>query len=165
MVSSFPPLINENSRILLLGTMPGVESLRKQEYYGHPSNHFWRILFTLLDVDTSLLSDYEAKTRILLDNKIALWDVLAFCDREGSADSAIKSEIPNDFNRLHKEYPLIKDIFFTAKKAEDYYAKYVGEKSYFNYYTLPSPSSANARKKLEEKVEDWRIIKRVLDSL
>jgi hypoxanthine-DNA glycosylase len=158
MANSFPPLVNEQCHILLLGTMPGAESLRRQEYYANKSNHFWKIMFALLGANLTGETTYEEKTGLLLDNRIALWDVLASCERNGSADCSIKNEHINDFDAFYACYPLIKHVFFTSRKAEEYYAKHAGRKHDLIFNTLPSPSSANARKNLSEKIADWQII-------
>ncbi|WP_185152956.1 DNA-deoxyinosine glycosylase [Dysgonomonas sp. 216] len=156
MKKAFKPIVDDNSTVLILGTMPGEESLRKQEYYGHKSNQFWQIICSVLGVP--FLTDYGAKKQLLLDNRIALWDVLAACEREGSADTAIQKEIPNDFSVLFAAYPNIKFVCFASKKAEEYYIKYVGKFGNKEYFTLPSPSSANARMGIDSKIKDWRII-------
>lgn len=157
---AFPPVINAESRILLLGTMPSEESLRLQQYYGHKSNQFWKILFTLFNKPFSL--DYKERVALLIDNGIALWDVLQSCEGEGSADSDIKAEQANDFTLLFAQYPRIKHIFFTSKKAEEFYKKYVGFNSDIVYTTLPSPSSANARMNLTHKTEEWTVMLKFL---
>lgn len=153
---AFPPVINKDSRILLLGTMPSEESLRIQQYYGHKSNQFWKILFTLFNKPFSL--DYKERVALLIDNGIALWDVLCSCEGTGSADSDIKAEEANDFIHLFKAYPQINHIFFTSKKAEEFYKKHIGFSDNKCYTTLPSPSSANARMNLARKTEEWKII-------
>lgn len=153
---AFPPLINSNSRILFLGTMPSEESLRLQQYYGHKSNQFWKILFNLFNKPFSL--DYQERVALLINHHIALWDVLQSCEGEGSADTDIKAEMPNDFSRLFVEYPQIGHVFFTSKKAEEFYKKYVGFNPDMAYTTLPSPSSANARMNLARKTEEWSVI-------
>lgn len=154
---AFGPIANNKSRILILGTMPSEESLRKQERYGHKSNQFWKIVFILFD---KLLPDnYDEKIKLLTDNDIAIWDVLHSCEGSGSLDSNIKNEKPNDFKKFFKQYPQIKHIFFTSKKAEEFYKKYVGFDKERIYTTLPSPSSANARMRLNEKIEKWKILK------
>lgn len=154
---AFGPIANERSRILILGTMPSEESLRKQERYGHKSNQFWKIIFTLFE--KSLPENYEEKINLLVENHIAIWDVLHSCEGSGSLDSNIKNEKANDFKKFFKEYPQIRHIFFTSKKAEEFYRKYVGFDENKIYITLPSPSSANARMTLAEKIEKWKILK------
>lgn len=158
---AFPPIADKNSKVLLLGTMPGEESLRKQQYYGHPNNQFWKILFILYN--KPLASDYQERVALLLENGIALWDVLQSCEGEGSLDSNIRNERPNDFNKFYLQHPLIKHVFFTSKKAEEYYRRYVKFTPDKEYATLPSPSPANARMILNEKVDKWYyILKRIL---
>jgi TDG/mug DNA glycosylase family protein len=159
---AFPPIADSNSRILLLGTMPGEESLRKQEYYGHKSNQFWKILFTLFNQPFS--TDYIERAALLIENKIALWDVLSSCEGQGSADTNIKEEQPNDFRLFFSTYPHITHIFFTSKKAEAFYKKYVGFDNDKIYLTLPSPSPANAGMPMVKKLEQWKIVFSVLKS-
>ncbi|WPV65956.1 DNA-deoxyinosine glycosylase [Chitinophaga sp. LS1] len=84
---AFSPIVDENSKILILGTMPGERSLQQQQYYGHKGNQFWKLIFTL--VDKPLSDNYEDKKRLLLNKGIALWDVLEYCERTSSADSAM----------------------------------------------------------------------------
>lgn len=160
---AFGPIANKNSRILILGTMPSEESLRRQERYGHKSNQFWKIIFTLFD--KPLPDNYEEKINLLTENNIAIWDVLHSCEGSGSLDSDIKNEKPNNFNKFFKEYPQIKYIFFTSQKAAEFYKKYVGFDPDKTYITLPSPSSANARIRLAEKIDKWQILKDTIDEL
>ena len=85
--TGFPPVAREDAKILILGSMPGQRSLAEQQYYAHPQNSFWRILYRLLNSENTL--DYGQKRRLLLDNHIALWDVLKTCERKGSLDADI----------------------------------------------------------------------------
>lgn len=153
---AFNPIVSKDSCILLLGTMPSEESLRIQEYYGHKSNQFWKIIFTLFE--KSISTNYKEKIALLLEYRIALWDVLAGCEGIGSADSNIKNEKPNNFKIFFDDYPLINHIFFTSKKAEEFYKKYIGFDENKTYITLPSPSPANAAISLSQKVEKWQIL-------
>lgn len=157
----FEPTIDENSRVLILGTIPSIESLRKQERYGHKSNQFWKIIFTLFD--RPLPDNYKDKNALLIENKIAIWDVLCSCEGEGSLDSNIVNEKPNDFKAFYKKYPQIRHIFFTGKKAAEFYKKYVGFDDDKEYVILPSPSPANARMTLVEKTEQWKILREIVD--
>ncbi|MGH4140485.1 DNA-deoxyinosine glycosylase [Clostridium sp.] len=155
MVEGFAPIVDENCEILILGTMPSVESLTKQEYYAFERNQFWKIIFSILDEEIAV--DYECKKAILLNNKIAIWDVLKSCDRENSSDSNIKNPVANDFNSLFIKYPNLKDIYFNGKKAEALYRKLVGNNvnnDDLRLFNLPSTSPANAVK-LEAKVNEW----------
>lgn len=161
---AFAPVINKNSQVLFLGTMPSEESLRRQQYYGHPSNQFWKILYTLYQ--EPLPSDYSERVAFVLSKKLAIWDVLQSCEGQGSLDSCIKNEIPNDFSGFYKNYPSLKTVCFTSKKAEEFYRKYVGFDTAHAFLVLPSPSPANARMSLSEKVEKWHeILESVLSLL
>ncbi len=158
MISSFRPIIDKECQILILGTMPGVKSLEKQEYYGHERNAFWKIIYSLFKEE--LTNDYSHKQAFLLQHNIALWDVLKACYREGSSDSNIKNPIPNDFEKLLKQYPNIKAIYFNGELAEKLFKKFVRRiHSDINIpmYRLPSTSPANAIK-FEQKFEQWEKI-------
>ena len=158
--TAFPPIANERSKILILGTMPGERSLALQQYYGHAGNQFWKIMYALFDKPFS--KDYENKTKLLLDNGISLWDVLEYCEGVGSLDSNIKNEKPNDFNTFYNNHPAVKHVFFTSKQAAAYYDTYVLRKSHLNYYLLPSPSKMNTWKTFDEKLDEWKIILKYL---
>jgi len=154
---AFPPIVTKNSKILILGTMPGERSLRLQQYYGHAGNHFWRIMFQLYDVPFSM--DYKIRTELLLNNNIALWDVLQSCEGNGSADSSIKNEVANNFVKFYDDYPNIKKVYFSSQKAESYYDKYIKKTANLQYYKLPSPSSANTWKTFNDKLLEWSVLK------
>ncbi len=156
MKTAFAPIENQDSRILILGTMPGERSLKLQQYYGHAGNQFWKIMFALFN--QSFTIDYEARTTLLLKNGIALWDVLKYCEGKGSSDTNIKREIPNDFSSFYTLHPKIKFVFLTSKKAEKFYDQYVGKTHDREYHLLPSPSSANTWKTFDEKLQEWGAI-------
>ncbi|MFT5874010.1 MAG: hypoxanthine-DNA glycosylase [Clostridium sp.] len=158
MVEGFEPIIDGNCEILILGTMPGAESLIQQEYYAFERNQFWKIVFSLLGEDVP--DDYESKKAILVNNKIAIWNVLKSCDRENSSDSNIKDPVSNDFKSLFNKYPNLRNIYFNGKKAEALYRKLVVNnvnKDDLRLFNLPSTSPANAVK-LETKINEWRRI-------
>src|SRR5690606_18961961 len=100
---SLSPVINSQSRVLILGTMPGDESLRQQRYYANPRNQFWSIISRVYRV--AVPDDYDNRISLLLELGIALWDVLRSADRRGSLDSAIKNEAANDFANLFNAFP------------------------------------------------------------
>jgi|GEM_PF-277925 hypoxanthine-DNA glycosylase len=158
---SFPPIIDNFAKILILGTMPGKKSLEKQEYYGYKHNAFWKIMFKLFEKQYS--DDYKNKIQLLNDCNIAIWDTLQFCERNGSLDSAIKNEIPNNFNELFLKFPQIKHLFFNGKSSFNYFKKYIGLNQNFIYHTLPSSSPAYAGLNFESKLNYWAIIKTVLN--
>lgn len=153
---SFAPISTPNSEVLILGTMPGTKSLELNQYYGHNQNNFWKFMFAILNEDFSF--DYETRKALLQKNKIALWDVLQYCDRIGSLDSAIKNEIANDFETFLKNHPNIKTILFNGQKAHAFFKKYIHLKNEYQLITLPSTSPANAGKTFDSKLTEWKII-------
>ena len=160
----FPPIADKTAKTLILGSMPGEESLRKNEYYGNSKNAFWKIMSILFGFDS--LAPYEERTRILLGNRIALWDVMQFCERKGSLDASINSEtiIENDFTSFFNRYPNIRNVFFNGTKAEKEYLKRVlpklsETKHEINYYRLPSTSPAMRQLSLNAKISKWSKIK------
>ena len=153
MKKAFPPIVHKDSKLLILGTMPGEKSLDLQEYYGNRGNQFWKLLFTMLGKE--LIHDYTDKKLFLKEHHIAVWDVLAHCEREGSLDSNIKNEIPNDFETFYKQHPHIQNVLFSSKNASKYYDKYVGRRVNIHYDILPSPSGAHATKSFLEKLDEW----------
>lgn len=158
-VSSLPAISNNDAKVLVLGTMPGVQSLKLNQYYGHNQNAFWKILFTIFNEPFSL--DYEIRKELVVKHTIAVWDVLQTCVREGSLDSAIKQEVPNDFNAFLAAHPNIEHIFFNGQKAAHYFKKYVTVSEKYKLHTLPSTSPAHAGLSFELKKEAWQIIQQV----
>ncbi len=161
----FPPIAEETAKVLILGTIPGEESLRKNEYYANPKNSFWKIMASLFGFDS--LAQYEERTRILLENRIALWDVIKSCERKGSLDSSINNEtiVENDFASFLTICPNIRNIIFNGAKAEKEYFKRVLPKLSeikfeIKYYRLPSTSPAMAQLSFNAKILEWSKIKR-----
>ncbi len=156
MIHCFAPLIDTSSKVLILGSMPGIKSLKKQQYYAHPRNYFWRILYTLFD--KSYEEDYEKRRSFILEQHIALWDVLQSCEREGSLDAAIRGEEVNDFDWLFQTYSHIECVFFNGSKAYETFKKNIGFKyEGITFQKLPSTSPAHAIK-VEDKLESWKVI-------
>jgi len=153
---SFPPITSKQANILILGTMPGTKSLELNQYYGHKQNNFWKFMFTILNEELS--NEYEIRKALLQKNNIALWDVLQFCERIGSLDSAIKNEIANDFETFLKEHQQIHTILFNGKAAAVFFKKYVHLTKTYQLITLPSSSPANASISYENKLNEWKII-------
>lgn len=142
MIQSFLPYIDHNTRILILGTIPGVQSLEKHEYYAHPRNHFWKIMYTLfnsLPIDDA----FSKKINLLQEHAIGLWDVLENCERKGSLDVHIKNQKENDFISLFEQYPQINKIIFNGKESHKYFFKKFGQIKGITYYVMPSTSPAN----------------------
>ena len=159
---SFPPIAGSNSRLLVLGTMPGKTSLEINEYHGYKHNTFWKIMFDIFETDFS--NSYLIKKNLLITNRIAIWDTLRYCVRKGSLDSDIKKEIPNDFNYFFQNHNEITDIVFNGIASSKYYKKYVHLNNRFSFHILPSTSPANAGKSYHEKLAEWKIIKQILEN-
>lgn len=143
-ITGLPPVINESSRVLILGSIPGPESLRRQQYYVGPGNRFWWIIGELFHEPALPLKAYEERASFLLDQGIALWDVLGSCIRPGGADSAIKSPELNDFGNLLRRYPNIKTLYFNGKKAWSEFTRHKFPQPLFlPAESLPSTSGSN----------------------
>ncbi|WP_347052309.1 DNA-deoxyinosine glycosylase [Flavobacterium olei] len=153
---SFNPISSADSKILLLGTMPGIKSLELNQYYGHNQNNFWKFMFTILGEEFS--TDYQIRKSLLIKNRIALWDVLQFCDRVGSLDSAIKNEVANDFENFLTLHNQIEYILFNGQKAAAFFKKYIHLDKEYQIFTLPSTSPANASTAYQDKLNEWKII-------
>ncbi len=154
---SFQPRADKNSRVLILGSMPGVKSLELQEYYAHPQNRFWKVMGKLCGEPSLADFSYEKRIEILLNNGFALWDVIKFCKREGSLDSDITDEKPNDIKGLLKSYPKIKTVFLNGNKAYGSFKKYFPKLlEEYKCVKCPSTSPANARYRLDDLVEEWQ---------
>ncbi len=151
---SFAPSIDNNSRILILGSMPGVKSLEEQQYYAHPQNRFWKLMGMFCNIDNLSDLSYQEKLHNLLKNKIALWDVIQTCNRDGSLDSNIQNELPNDISKLLEQFPNIKIICLNGNKSYSAFKKHFPESLYM-CYKLPSTSPANARYKLNDLYKEW----------
>jgi hypoxanthine-DNA glycosylase len=159
-IHSFVPVSNTDARVLILGSMPGTKSLKENQYYAHPSNTFWKIMGELLGMKPGIL--YEEKLCILKSSGIALWDVLASCERgESSLDSDIRKESANDFASFFTQHPHITQVFFNGSKAEQCFRKFVQGKQVLPllaFYRLPSTSPAHAGKSYADKLQEWRAI-------
>jgi double-stranded uracil-DNA glycosylase len=166
LATSFPPIASTNARVLVLGSMPSVASLAKQQYYGHPRNAFWAIMGRLFGAVPEL--PYRERQQILLTHRVAVWDVLRECYREGSLDTSIDaaSEVPNDFETFFRQHRHIDTVFFNGRKAEAAYRRHVlpiaGKEQQLRYVRLPSTSPAHAGRTFAEKLEAWRAVSRAL---
>lgn len=158
MKHSFPPVIDSASRILILGTLPGDESLRRQQYYAHPRNQFWRILAEIYHVP--LPATYPEREALVLQKRLALWDVVQHGEREGSLDNNIRHATPNDFQWLFTTYPNLRAIVFNGRKAHDLFERKVVTQQELDgsdripRLLMPSTSPA-ATLPLAEKIRQW----------
>lgn len=156
---SFNPSIDNASKILILGSMPGVKSLKEQQYYAYTQNRFWKVMGEICNESQLPKFDYDTKLKTLLNNKIALWDTIKTCKRDGSLDSDIQNETPNDIRKLLKKYPNVKTICLNGNKSYSSFKKYFPnllEK--YNCYKMPSTSPANARYSLDKLIKVWKTI-------
>jgi len=161
MIECFEPLIDNESKLLILGSIPGIKSLEQAKYYAHPRNNFWKILYTLFEEPYG--ADYEKKKNFLRRHHIAVWDVIKHCKREGSLDTAIKDDETNDFDWLFKTYPNIHTVLFNGTKAYQTFNKKVGfAYKDISFHKLGSTSPAHAIA-FEDRIKDWEIIRRLMN--
>ena len=155
-----PPLIADDSRVLIVGSFPSEMSLVRQEYYGNPQNHFWPVMEALFEIDHS--APYDERTSRLLAQGVAVWDVIAECAREGSGDDRIQHAAANGLAGLLREHPRIRRVAFnggTAHATARALAPELFSLPGVLCERLPSTSPRNARMRLADKVEAWRQIK------
>jgi TDG/mug DNA glycosylase family protein len=152
----FLPVHGESVDVLILGSFPSRQSLKKKEYYGNPQNHFWHIIEDLYNIDRHL--PYSVRTSRLTEQRIALWDVLSGCCREGSADVRIQKPVFNDLAGLLILHPTIRLVALNGRAAGRLYHHMIIS-TQVPAVVLPSTSPANARVSLPEKVRAWSIIR------
>lgn len=157
-ITGLPPVADPDSVKLVLGTMPSAASLAAGQYYAHPRNAFWPLLYAAYGAAPD--ADYEARLRFAASHGIALWDVLAGCEREGSLDAAIRNPVPNDIEALLRRCPGIRTILLNGGKAHAFYTRYAapGLQRYgLKVLRLPSTSPAHAVP-FERKLAAWRVL-------
>ena len=147
----FPPVVDGNVKVLILGSFPSPASLAKKQYYGHPQNHFWKLMGAVLDQPLAEM-DYPQRLPLLLKNGIGLWDVLHACERAGALDSNIRNAVNNDFRRVTRVAKGLKRVCFNGKTAARFEPVFAGA----GYETLVLPSSSPAYTlKFEAKLKVW----------
>ena len=156
-VHPIPPLYNENSETLILGSFPSVKSREAMFFYGHPQNRFWKLIARLFDEETP--QTIEDKKKIVLSHNLALWDVIHSCTVTGSSDSSIKDVVPNDISQILQNSK-VKRIFANGATAYNLYVKYIFQSTGIEAVKLPSTSPANATFSLDRLEERWKIIKK-----
>ena len=154
-IHKIPPVYNKNSQILILGSFPSVKSREERFFYHHKQNRFWKVLSTI--VNDVLPETIDEKKDFLLKNHIAVWDVIASCDIEGSSDSSIKNAVPNDFSDILKAAP-IRKIYTNGGTAYKLYHKYCEKVTGIKAMKLPSTSPANASYSLDRLISEWKVI-------
>ena len=151
-IHPIPPVYDKNSTVLVLGSFPSVKSREYGFFYGHRQNRFWKVVASVFD--ESVPESIEEKKSLLLNNGVAVWDVIKSCEISGSADSSIKNAVPNDINFIINESK-INRIFTNGKKADELYRKYLESQTGIKAICLPSTSPANAAFSLERLIEEW----------
>lgn len=156
---SLAPIETAQARLLLLGSMPSAASLTKQQYYGHPRNHFWPLVCAALgEVDPVA---YEARAALLLACGIALWDVIGSCLREGSLDKDIKEALPNDIPAFLRQHPFIHTVCFNGTLAKQMHDRHFHRQEGVRYLLLPSSSPVPRQiiRTMEDKLPAWLAIR------
>ena len=154
--TSFEPISNSETTVLILGTAPGDKSIQFGEYYGHPRNRFWKIISNLTENDLPVT--YNDKKKLLKKVGIGIWDVAHSVIRKGSLDNSIKSEEPNDLDNFINKHSNLNIIGFNGQKAEKLFDKYFDRKDNLTYISLPSTSPANIGLDFNEICEEWKKI-------
>lgn len=149
----FPPVYDENSEILILGSFPSVKSREMQFFYGHPQNRFWKVMAQVLHENVP--RTIPEKKEMLLRHHIALWDVIASCDIAGSSDSSIRNVVPNDLGYIISRSRITK-IYANGAKSKQLYDKYLSKQLGIEAVQLPSTSPANAAYSVERLLEYWK---------
>lgn len=158
----FDPVVDAQTRLLILGSLPGEKSLAHSQYYAHPQNKFWRLLGEVLGVDLSSLP-YAARLSTLLAHGVGLWDVVAQAHRAGSLDSNIRNRDDNDLPGLLARFPAIRAIAFNGGTAAKVGIKVLGEQaSRYQIINLPSSSPAYTRPYVD-KLAQWGVLRQALD--
>jgi len=168
--TGFDYIAGPDAQIIILGSMPGIESIKQQQYYAHPRNCFWNIMDEMIAAGRGLA--YPKRLLKLKQHHIALWDVAHQCERNGSLDSNIKSNsiIPNDFSLFFANHSRIKTVFFNGRKAADIYQKRViptltEPLSSLPCHILPSTSPAHAAMSYQSKLSQWLQITDFTDTI
>jgi TDG/mug DNA glycosylase family protein len=166
-INSFEPLVGESPLVLILGSIPGVVSLESGRYYDNERNHFWRLMYTVLE-EPKHNTDYGTRVAMLKRRRIALWDSVGSCLRSGSLDRNIREECPNDIPRLMRDHPTIRTICFNGRKSKEMYDRYHAKKmKEYDIRNLLLPSSSPMPRKFirtfEDKLVKWMEIRRILD--
>ena len=152
-VHPIPPVYDENSKLLILGSFPSVKSREACFFYGHPQNRFWKLMAAIFEDE--LPQTTEEKRALLLRHNIAVWDVIKSCDITGSSDASIKNVVPNDLSVILNTAD-IRNIYVNGKTAYKYFEKYTKPTIQREAICLPSSSPANAAWSFERLAAEWK---------
>lgn len=161
-LTGLAPLADSRTRVLVLGSFPGAASLAAQQYYGHPQNHFWRLLAAIFqkELHASVLDNpgtsYPLRVDWMLSHGVGVWDVYVRCEREGSLDSRIRRAVVNDFSQLRQRCPALQATLHNGVES----FKHAGQLAALGVpaHRLPSTSPANASWSFARKVAAWRLV-------
>lgn len=158
MLHGFPPISKEDTMTIILGSMPGKDSLAAEQYYAHSRNAFWPIILEIYGASPAL--SYAERLKVLLSNGIGLWDVIRSCRRKTSLDADIEETtiVVNDFEVFMKQHQQLRLICFNGAKSEQTFKRYVDSNIVppsIERIRLPSTSPANARMSFQQKFESW----------
>jgi hypoxanthine-DNA glycosylase len=153
LLNGLAPVLDAHTRILILGSFPGAQSLAAAQYYAHPRNQFWCLVSNLVGEDLAALP-YAARLPRLLAHGVGLWDVLGACEREGSLDSAIRKPAANDFERLHALCPALRTVGFNGQTSGKFAPQFAA--AGYRTVVLPSSSPAHMAMTFEQKLQVWR---------
>lgn len=151
------PVFDSRSEILILGSFPSVKSREGKFFYHHPQNRFWKTLAAVMGQEVP--ETVEEKKAFLLEQHIAVWDVIASCSIQGSSDSSIRDVVPNDLNRILQAAP-VRAVYVNGGTAYRLYEKYCRKETGREAVRLPSTSPANATCSLDRLIEAWSVIRK-----
>lgn len=155
-VHPIPPLFDENSHTLILGSFPSVKSREAMFFYGHPQNRFWKLMALLFGEEEP--TSVEEKKRLILSHHLALWDSIHSCVITGSSDSSIKNVVPNDLSVI-LDNSKIERIFCNGAASHKMYMKYIFSQTNIPAVKLPSTSPANAAFSLQRLAQEWEAVR------
>ena len=155
-IHPFPPLYDENSKILILGSFPSVKSREAMFFYGHPQNRFWRVIAALYGEEAP--QNIDEKKRLILSHNLALWDSIQSCTITGSSDSSVKDVVPNDLFLIINNSKVDR-VFCNGALSHKMYMKFIFPLTNIKAVKLPSTSPANAAYSLDRLSEEWKVIK------
>ena len=151
----FPPLFDENSDTLILGSFPSVKSREAMFFYGHPQNRFWRVIAALYGEEVP--ENIEEKKKLILSHNLALWDSIQSCTITGSSDSSVKDVVPNDLSLIINNSKVDR-VFCNGALSHKMYIKFIFPITNIKADKLPSTSPANAAFSLDKLVREWSVL-------
>lgn len=160
-LKGLPPIADDHSRILILGTFPSCESLLQEKYYAHGTNSFWKLLFAVFDKPFS--KEYDIRLNLLAETRIAVWDIVESCFREGSSDKKINDPKPNDIPSFLKSHPSVRTLIVTSNEVKRMLFQFFQELKSFNHKQVISSSSGTVGVSFYSKLEKWEQLKAIVN--